>query len=455
MRCVQGVRYGRYLRILGAGAAAVSLATGAVVGCANGGGDNETIIEAGNDAPIVNLDGGRDVTVVPHDSGHDVSNDFITIGFSDASDGPSFADSRSGDSSFDAGPSFFGPPGSQCANLNEVQVQACGRCGTQTSTCVAAPDGAVPIVPDAGAPETGAVDASMADASMGDSSMHDDAAKPDGGTHDAGPHDSGKGGPLLVWGPFSACTGEIDAGCVPGTFTTQSCGFCGTQMTVCEPDCQLGTTNCTGQVPDGCAPGSVDFQLSPACSDASVEGTQRTCNPACMWDASAACSVPPTTLTIAPTVSGKVGTFVNFVTTQEQPLLSLTTCPSVAVATSTPDAFITLQNSSTTQAATVSVWTSQPAGAPEIDTQISAYTTLPGNETALEHCVSRVTDTCNDTSDPTSCLPMGTYGGLMLRDHLAVVIPAGGSVVIFVQDHASDPGDLGVVAVTARTESFQ
>jgi hypothetical protein len=460
MRSVKGLRYGRYLRVVAAVGAASSLAGLAAVGCANGGGDNETLIEAGNDGSNP-ADTGKDVTViVPHDAskdgGRDVSNDFIIIPFPEGStDGPGFLDTKppgDGAFSFDAGPSFFGPPGSQCATLGATQVQACGRCGSQTSTCVLAPDGAVLVVPDTGAPEAGAADATLPDAAA-DAGKTGDA----GPVHDAGPgHDAGHdaGGALLIWGPFSACTGENDAGCVPGTTTTTTCGLCGTQMTVCEPDCELGATNCTGEILDGCAPGSVDFQPSAACGGGSLEGMQRTCNSTCAWDASTACTLPPTSLIISPTVAGKVGTFVDFVATQEQGILTLTSCPSSASAvTSTPFAFITLTNPSTTLHATVSVWTSQSAGAPAIATAITSYLTQPANMAGLAACVGLVTDTCTDMSDPTSC--QGTYGGLMIGDFSAVTIDPGASIVILVQDQFSDPADLGVIAVTARTESFQ
>jgi hypothetical protein len=415
----------------------------------------------------------------------------------------------SNDAGYDGGLVFFGNPGTACTTLGAMQAQACGRCGMQTSTCIKRPDGGVPydagvdagedsghdagldaghmVSHDAGATDGEAHDGRAHDGEAEDGQAHDasahdgeahdggahdattgehdgsaDAEHEDSATHEAGPKDAGKDAkeagppPQFVWSEWSACTGEIDGGCLPGTQTVQSCGACGKQTVICEPDCELGATNCEGQVAGGCIPGTVEFTPVAACAtDGGIAGKTESCGATCQWDASATCEAPPSTLTIAPSGSGEVNTFVNFTAANEKPLVNLTEfiCPTTLTnGMQTPFGFVTVQNSSMTQMAVVSVWTSQAPHAPQIDTAITAYAAMPANNSGLKNCEGVVTDTCMDMSDPTSCL--GSYGGLMIGDGNAVTIPAGGTVVIFVQDQFNDAADLGAVEVTVRTEAF-
>jgi hypothetical protein len=417
----------RTVKVLGAVCALASGAVGAVVSCASGGSNELTFFDGGADhrMPPPGGDSGRDAHH-SRDTGRDVASE-RPVGLVDASDASSHLDAGlgvvdAGDATFgvDAGPSFYAEAGTACSPANLVQVQSCGRCGLQTSTCAPLPDGSAPPPSDAG---------------QGDAARHD-------------------AGPALAWGPFGECTGQNDAGCVPGTQTVTPCGLCGTQTTVCESDCELGATNCVGEVPDGCVPGAVDFTLVAACSDAGFGGKARTCTAGCTWNA-AGCEAPPTTLTISPTAGGTVNTFVNFLTAADDPLVGLSFCPTtLSVGNNTPYAFIQLVNSSATEDVTVSVWTSQVAGQPRIDTAIAYYMTLPINNTQLQDdCVTLVTDSCTpDFTAPTAC--QASYGGLMIDDAEAVTIYAGSSVMIFVQDQYSDGPDLGIIEVTARTESF-
>jgi len=438
---------------------AVAAAAATLYACAQGSGNPSGLgdggRETGHDAPIRYIDGahvGMDSPVSGFDS-------FVPPPF----DGTTGFDTGGppGDAGYDAGLLFFGHPGSPCTQLGAVQGQACGLCGMATSTCIVRPDGGVPwdAGVDAGSPRDGAADASpVADGS--NDAGHDAGAQDAGhdAGHDAGAQDAAKGkdaGPDLVWSEFGACTGQLapDAGCLPGTQTTVSCGACGTETFVCEPDCEYGfLTACAGEVDGGCIAGSSSFTPDPSC-DAGGAGTEKVCSSSCAWNTAMSCVTPPSTLTVSTTIGAKVDTFVTFVASAEKPLLALGMCPTTfSAATSTPFGFVTLENPNVSQTATVSVWTSQVSGQPQIDTAITSYATVPSNNAALKTCVNGVTDTCFDNSDPTSCL--GTFGGLMIGDLNAVVIPAGGSVVVFVQDQFGDPADLGTIEVTARTESF-
>ncbi len=426
-----------------------------------------------------------------HDTGHDVAVGSVDTGLLPPRDaGP--------DSGHDAGfLVLFGPPGSPCAKAGDLQAQTCGICGTQKSTCIVRPDGGIPF-------DAGSVDAGQ---------------PPDAG-HEAGP--AKDAGPPLVWGEFSTCTGQIDGGCTPGTMTTMSCGLCGSQMVVCEPDCEYAATNCTGQVDGGCVPGSSVFDILSACeadggvphdggvSDAHhdaaedaghdaghdagtadagahdgaadvahhdaghdaapvaspvIAGNDKVCSKTCEWTTSPTCELPPTTLTIASQTTGKVTTIVNFSATEETGRVNLTDvfdpdagevdaggCLTSVEAEETPYGFVTVKNSSATQAATISAWTWRVPGAIAVTTALTAYATTPTTGAEYDSCLVNVLDSCDDMSDPTSCL--GNYGGLMIGDGNQLTIPAGGSIVVFVQDQSNSAHHIGPVEVTIRTESF-
>jgi len=506
----------RCSRVLGAVASLSSLLMCSAVGCANSAGD--TIIFGSDGGPDGGPHGGNDATIRSDTGAREAGFDaFVSAdvfvepspdGSGDTGVGPGF------DAGFDGGLVYWGPPGSPCATLGAVQVQACGRCGTQTSTCVVRPDGGI-IAPSDGGTESGTGHDAMTTDSGREAGAQDsghDAGGSDGGpdgvaadgsaeggghdaTVDAGSHDaaaetgadaahvSQEGGASdaakdagkdasspYVWSLFGACASEIDGGCLPGTSTTVSCGTCGTQTILCEPDCEYGVTSCQGQVANGCLPGSVDFQVVPACAvDGGVGGKLQTCNSSCSWgDASTSCTVAPNALTASVTPSAKVDTIVNLTAAQTALTLMSGNCP-VSLANgniSTPYAYVKVTNPSATKALTASIWTSQPSGAPKLDTEITTYSQMPGSTTEREqNCVNVLTDTCSDTSDPTSCPLNGTYGGLMIGDLQnspplppanqtnAVVVPGGGTVLLFLQ--LVNPGDSGEVRLTVRTESLQ
>jgi hypothetical protein len=440
MRIVLGVRTVRVL------VAAVTLSSGVITaafGCATGG-TNEIIF--GNDASdigILHVDSGHDTGVHKMDAGKDVGIDQF-VGPTDTGVDAVIGDTGNGSDVFfsvDVGPSFFAEAGAPCTTSGAQQVESCGRCGLSTSTCV----------------------------SVGDASVH----------HDAGPDAGDAGVSEFVWGPFGACAGQIDGGCVPGTSTPQPCGFCGTQNMVCEPDCELGTTGCTGE--GVCAPGTINFVPVLNCNDAGFGGSSSTCKATCEYpDATPPCEVAPSTLTIslvpangASPPASKVQTFVNFTTTvaDERDSLALMdfggTCPTTISTPLAPVGFVTLKNPSTTTTETVSVWTSQVTGQPSMDVGITSYTTLPLTNAELKtNCAPTIQDgvdqfgTCSDTTDPTSCL--ASYGGLMNADGNGITIPPSSSVVIFVQNEYQScmmnvgfdcvGAATGVIQVTVRTE---
>ena len=326
----------RRLKVPGAIASLSSLlACVAGAGCATGGGSPISFAaDGGPDTGLTRYDG----TVQYYDTGfpgHDAGFD-ATVGLDQyvppTPDGPLPGQDSSvppgKDASYDGGLVFFGNPGTPCAALGMVQAQSCGICGQQTSKCIVRPDGGVPFdaghdagtppVPDSGSHADAATDATTTpDAAGGsDASQAGDAGHV--GAHDGSidahhqdseaPHDAAKAVDAakkdaasdLVWSEWGSCTAQIDGGCMPGTSKTQSCGMCGTQTIICEPDCEYGATNCLGQVIGGCIPGTTDFTVDPSCDDAGVDGgggpgsgREKVCTSSCTWDASSTCVTPP------------------------------------------------------------------------------------------------------------------------------------------------------------------
>ena len=447
----------RNLRVVFAVGAVSSLVACLSLSCAKANGDLN-IFGSGDGGMEASVQ--PDVTVLPPDAGMDTgAHDTGIVGIDNfvpptPDAGKDVSMPPGVDAGFDGGLVFFGNPGSTCATLGAQQAQSCGICGMQTSTCIVRPDGGVPF--DAGIDAASAVDGAH------DAPLAVDAAPADGSTeaspHDAAVVDAAKdAGPALVWSEWGSCTAELspDAGCLPGTQTTTSCGTCGTQTLVCEPDCEYGATACVGQVDGGCSPGSVSFTPSAACGvDGGFGGTQQTCSATCELGAASACVAPPTTLTVPTAVGTEIYTYVDFVASKVKPLVSFgegsTTC-GIDTTNPTPYAFVTLLNPSTSMTATVSVVTYQVTGQPVLDTAVGSYTAVPTSTAGYDDCVQVPTDTCTD-SDPLAC--QSTYGGLTVSDFNPVVIPAGGTVAILVQDQINDSTDLGIVQVGVRTESF-
>jgi hypothetical protein len=416
------------------------------------------------------------------------------------------------DAGYDVGIVYWGPPGSACDPLGRIQGEECGRCGNQTSACIERPDGGVPW--DAGAdvqspsdagdamppyvwslwgactgeltPDAGCMPGTQSIVSCGICGTRLLACEPD-----------------CMYGS-TPCAGEVDGGCVPGTIdfvVVPSCSDAGVAEAggsdaaardAQTEDAQTEDAQATdgasqdgtlegggipdatvhdgaageGGVPDaastddasedgGAPDGASNDGAGP--SDAGVDvltvvGRISMCGQACAWDASSTCGPPPTTLTVSSVATGKVGTIVNFVPSRTDDTLEAQTCPTQYLTPRQRSSYgyITLVNPSTTQSALVSVWTWEYGGT-LIETQLTSYPTTPTTPTERLNCKGTVNDSCSGTADPTSCHSF--YGGLMVGDSNAVRIPAGGSIVIFVQ--AVNADEYGPVHVTARTESFQ
>lgn len=132
-----------------------------------------------------------------------------------------------------------GPPpvaGAPCDKLDEVRSKACGACGRAETLCLA---------------------------------------------------DSGG---KLKWSDYSACTGELAGGCLPGTTVDEPCGNCGTLTKTCTKYCAYTSSACMGQPAESCRPGSVEYS-TVGCDASSYR--QRTCTQTCTWgNFSSTCAEP-------------------------------------------------------------------------------------------------------------------------------------------------------------------
>jgi hypothetical protein len=185
------------------------------------------------------MDGTRGQDAAP-DTTNEASADAAEAG--DDGSAPDAADGGP-DALTDAGADVLPEAGSSCAPVNATETESCGICGTQSRVCLGSPP---------------------------------------------------------VWQPWGACTGEADAGCVPGTQNMTACGFCGTLTMLCQNDCTWAVSECKGQPANGCAPDTVDFEPGLSCT--LPQGRQRTCDSTCVWGSYGNCEAPPDVLVIGDVV---------------------------------------------------------------------------------------------------------------------------------------------------------
>lgn len=296
------------------------------------------------------------------------------------------------DSGVDAGPPPP-EPGTACTKVDEIRKKQCGACGEQSTICLGGADG---------------------------------------------------GGP--TWTEYSACTGEIAGGCVPGTTVTEACGNCGTHVKTCSKYCAWSTGQCTGQPADSCTPGGTD--LSGAGCDADLY-RQRTCKETCTWNPfSATCSAPPTSIEVPPTTGTTNYTLSNLSASKTIGRLA-GTCPNASISTTiiTPYQYLTVHNPNA-KAAKVTVFTSQAPSGSVIKTVLAAYTgaVTPTTDAARKTCL-KGTNSYGDSA------LTGSTDFASLHGNNAVTVPAGGTVTLYLGGELAT--STGVVKVSVRTESFE
>jgi hypothetical protein len=329
----------------------------------------------------------------------------------------------------DAAAEAWAPEGTPCSPSGATQQRGCGVCGRQSRVCL------------------------------------------DPGT-----------GP--VWQTWGACTGEIDGGCVPGTQIPEECGNCGTRMRTCQASCQWLTGLCSEPDASACSPLDQEFVPGLSCTNAN-EGRHHYCLPreagalGCTWTAWSNCttSMPyihsltlPAGSTAGQTVSGE---FQLSPTTRTQRVLEtgygtnlMAACPRTLETAATRYTYVGIVNA-TGQAARVSVFTSRSAvdgGYQYLDTVMAVYLrdTIPVTDTDRTACTGYVNDDC--TRAP--CSSTGYYfagltSGVSLDggDDAAVngstVIPAGGTLIVYVAMDYSSWSGAPYYMLSARIEALQ
>jgi hypothetical protein len=373
------------------------------VGCsASGAADDLTALQ--NPAtPSVEKEAGPSVVIPPKvDSGETPDDDENDEDAADASVDAGNKDAGPKDAGPDAAKDAGPPapaPGSACAVANQVYQRPCGTCGKQSALCVADADG-------------------------------------------------GAGG---IVSDYGACRNEVANGCVPGTQETVACGNCGTQVRTCNAFCGWSSTSCQGQPPQSCSPNTVELD-GQTCQDNTYR--QRSCSASCTWgNYSAQCEAPPSSLVVPNSVGGLTHTFVTLTEDQTAPLLSDSdkTCPITTFSTDTvPYAYVEVKNPGP-KAVTVSIFTSQPSGASELDTFLAVYqgATIPTTDAARKACKGYAKDYGNSTLT-------GGWEYASLDGSSAVTIAPNSSVQVYVASHEgfSVSTTTGSVKVGVKTDAI-
>lgn len=300
-------------------------------------------------------------------------------------DPPPPSDGGKKDATVDAGPPPP-DPGTPCTVADEIREKKCGACGEQSTICI-----------------------------------------------------GGK------WTEYSACSGELVGGCVPGTVEQEACGNCGTLTKTCTQYCAWQKTTCGGQPANSCTPGAVELSAAGCGADTY---RQRSCPDTCAWNAfSMTCSAPPTTIEVAPTAGGTTSTIATLAASQTAGRLG-GSCPNASISTTitTPYVYLSVHNGNAKEAV-VTLFTSQAPGGSVLKTVLAAYagTATPTTEAARKAC-TKGTNSYGESSITGSA----DFASLDGTD--AVTIPAGGTVRVYLAGETATT--TGLVKFSARTDKL-
>lgn len=309
------------------------------------------------------------------------------------------------DSGVDAGPPPPAP-GSACATPNEIFKKPCGACGTQEAVCLANADG-------------------------------------------------GAGGTVSSYG---TCGNEVAGGCIPGTVDTVACGNCGTRQRTCSQYCLWNQTTCTGEkvAPTGCHKGSTNIS-SAGCP--ATEYREQTCAGTCLWGNFGACGAPPAggVLEVSDIQDGVVSGLYYMSAAQQGKRITgtcVTSTPSLSTTTDHPYIWVQINNN-TAKTATLTVYNTGPAGAPQINTYMAAYDSVvdPTDDASLQACKVGVGSSC------TSAL-CGYTSYASLTTTRSLVIPPGGSMGVkttsyYAVSYTPVKPTEGLIYVNVRTDKLE
>lgn len=313
-----------------------------------------------------------------------------------------------------------------------------------------------------------------------DSGGGDEAGKPKDGGKEAAPADAGPPAPVpgtacptvdevrqkscgacgkqaaicqpdKRWSIYSTCEAELVGGCVPGTTLTDPCGNCGTQTRTCSQFCAFTTGACAGQPAISCAPGSIDL-ASAGCGVDTFR--VRSCQPSCTYNNfGATCGAPPSTIEVGP-APGSVSSTIAILTQGQAMQKIAGGCPGATLYPTIMASYAYVQvHNPLAKAAVVAIYNSLPAGGVAFKTTLVAYDTLIAP---------------TDDTERRACSKIATYGTTALTGDVkyasldgtrAVTIPAGATVSVYVGAYyAFDPlkpaDSTGKVKLVAQTMSL-
>ena len=249
--------------------------------------------------------------------------------------------------------------------------------------------------------------------------------------------------------------------CAPPANATATC-----DGNSCDFTCNVGAHRCGGSCAadtsvTACGPSCVTCPAAPAHGTPSC--TAGACGFTCSFGyvkSGASCVANATpTLSVPATAGAKTsGTFTLDPSAVASRLGFADTCPGATLSTTQTSYQLVRVQNPTAQTATVSIWTSKAAtvGAPELDTIIASYPSLPLTDTDRKACSVGVNDQCTDTTDPTMCISQ--WAGLTKVSGKPVTIAPGGSAYVYVASYydassATQPSH-GDYLLSVRTEAL-
>ncbi len=274
-----------------------------------------------------------------------------------------------------------------------------------------------------------------------------DSGPADTGTSDSSENtDAADGGDSSV--PDGACP-------VLNATRSRACGMCGQAISRCIDNGRGNGTwsaygACTGEVADGCTPGSVKSEPCGACGTVT-----KTCNNACAY-ATTACSEPAScstgVLNVPFTVGGTNSQIVTLSTAQVGTRIR-GACPATLEPLVGPFTYqYTEVKNSTGHPATVTIYVSQAAGGPLLDTTMVAYngTVRPADAASQKACNFGVSDTSE------GYLALTGYVDFPILT--SVPVAAGASIQVNVMSFsalsAGDAKTTGAVKLNVRTDQL-
>lgn len=198
------------------------------------------------------------------------------------------------------------------------------------------------------------------------------------------------------WSDYGPCLGEVAGGCAPGSVGNEDCGNCGKRNWICQNNCSKAFAACA-EPAGACKPGTVEYTQA-GCS-APDTYKDRTCDATCKYGAfSATCQLPNNAnkLTISGTVGGVVSGQYNMPagTTMSNVLGD---CPGADVDPLERVSFFYVEiYNDTAQTAVVQLYNSVAPGGDELDTVIWTYNGAlpPVTDVQLAACQYGVEDSC-------------------------------------------------------------